>query len=1141
MRRFELPIAVFLLAVAFLVARLHDVQVVQHDVWATEAANLVRSYQIEPYRRGTIRDRAGRVVVRDQEVYELEFVWRDFRRGHPLGQVAMAWSLALGTPVSLEVALDDLDGMAQALVELTPGELLEFGRGGPLPLDGRVVTPAADEELAARTAGARFQLPGGQGEPAASVVAREVLVRGPAASVLRRRSRAGDLGYYLYRLLDLSPREERMARRFVEDSGLRDRSYLELAAMATGVGTDQVRAALADRLDEGLAHLARLAHELEWAAIAPPRGVTAGDGTGTPSWGDRSEVARLVALVEARRSEVEDDIADALFLAAVGAPPWRYDQTNLARIDLRWLDRLLGWDPNRRYEWLRRRGTEWPAMVRDWVAGHVIARTKLAMAAGTDDAGDALLAAVAHTFRTDAEDWSRRYGAPEDWRRVVDVEGLANLPRVLVAGEALQPDDVRGALAFQTDVRRTSRAAHGDLLVEVLGPSAFEPVAALLNSVLLAKSAAASLLGPEGAADALVKSLAEARQDWDPVDRDAVAALLLGLEVDLQRRITQLFDRLDPSRTVEALALRPERIGRAEETRRYVVRDRGSRPKVLGREPGYELVHLVTRHPRDFAGFHVRPTTRRVRPTDGDKDWNHHPDDVEVAKFLIGKVRHPYLVDLLRQRPSEVELAEMQRKLELPEADREEILELVEAAWHPDERMGGSGIEGWFDRELRGSEGYSEFQGLQDRSTSNRAPIHRPAVDGEDVWLTLDLELQQAAEGLLRQPRLPQDERRDEVWFASPVGAIVLATVDGDVLVAASTPLVPLPSGAEVPNDTDGQRRYAIDRTLRRPRAEPPGSIIKPLFAAYALQAGLVRVDETLAICLAGSPRMGETPKETKKPGWGRVDCASTWGHSNDHRRPLAMEEALMVSCNTYFAALGELKFDGPTMRDALGRFGLGAPTGVRYDPVGRSGLVENSAFRHGSKVAQETGPDTGPMRQLIANGLTYLDVNVVQMARAYAGLATGVLPTMRLVGRIGEQALPLEGTPLGIDETHLAKVRGALRKVITTSGGSGYHKGLDDRTLNFAIAGKTGSADYRLIRKGESTLPGQDDEYMRKHAWFAGFFPYEAPRYVVIVYMHDSSETASHGAVYLASQFLTLPEVQAYVHGSDVHEGGPR
>lgn len=1144
MRRFELPIAVFLVAVAFLVARLYDVQVTQHAVWATEAANLVRSHHVEPYRRGDIRDREGRVVARDHEVYELEFVWRDFRRGHPLGQVAMAWSLVLGSPVSLAEAQRDLSARAAVLSRLSPREVLEFGRGAPLALAGVEVVADAPAELAALERDATFGArPGNAGEGEVS--------RGLAAQRLRRGTRAGDLGFYVYRLLGLSSREERALRRLAEDPELAERSFVELASIATGVGPDQVARDLEARIAAGLEHLGRLAQRLDWQAIDP------GVEMARAAFDRLPPTERLVAVIEARRAAVDDDTADALFAAALGCPPWRFDQANLGRLDLAWLDRLLSWSPARRLAWIRRRGSAWPLMVDDWVADHVIARAKLGVRQGGLDAADALLGALAHAFRADAEAWARRNGVAEDWRKVDALDGIANLPGALEGADGFRAADLAGALCFQDPRRRASSAAHEDLLVEVLGPALDGAARALdeARRVTAPKGAAAPALPaapttPTLAAKHLVtRTVSKERLDWDVADREAVAALLLALEVELQRRTTELLVRLVPEGAVDpaagaggtlgAIRVTEARIGRAEESRRYVVRDRGSRPKVIGREPGYELVHLVTRHPREFAGFGVRPTTRRERPD----AVNTHDDGALVAAHLIGSVRHPYLVDLLKQRPSELELAEMQRQLALPEEDREAILELVEAAWHPDERMGGSGIEGWFDRELRGREGYTEFQGLQDRKGENRAPIHRPAEGGKDVWLTLDLELQRAAEEFLRAPGAPPpEESTDQQWFLFPVGAIVLARTDGEVLVAASAP-IDGPKGARarggvVPPDTDGQWLVATERTLGRPRFQPPGSIVKPLFAAYALQRLGVEFGQGLAACDGDSPRIGvgADPKSPPHAGFGVVDCNVKNGHSrvvsHDTRHLMTMSEALTVSCNSYFAALGERHYRGDSMRAALELFGLGRPTGVRFDPVGRTGLGEVSAFPSSDAFRAGRVPEAEVQRQYIANGLVHLEASVVQMARAYAGLATGALPTMRLVGRIGDEGVAADVEPLPIDAAHLERVRSSLRSVITDPNGSGHGKGLDKETLGYALAGKTGSADYRFISKPEG---GATTGYMRKHAWFAGYFPAEAPRFVVILYVHDTATTASRITTYLASRFLQLPEVVEFLREEGV------
>ena len=105
---------------------------------------------------------------------------------------------------------------------------------------------------------------------------------------------------------------------------------------------------------------------------------------------------------------------------------------------------------------------------------------------------------------------------------------------------------------------------------------------------------------------------------------------------------------------------------------------------------------------------------------------------------------------------------------------------------------------------------------------------------------------------------------------------------------------------------------------------------------------------------------------------------------------------------------------------------------------------------------------------------------------------------------------------------------------VIEEPGGSAYGKGLDASKLGFSFVCKTGSADIGpglvpdyhhkdFVRGG----PLDPVEGTRKHTWIAGWFPAENPRYVALFYLHDTATTSSHGAVYLAAQFLSNPLVR--------------
>ncbi|MEC8495858.1 MAG: penicillin-binding transpeptidase domain-containing protein, partial [Planctomycetota bacterium] len=306
------------------------------------------------------------------------------------------------------------------------------------------------------------------------------------------------------------------------------------------------------------------------------------------------------------------------------------------------------------------------------------------------------------------------------------------------------------------------------------------------------------------------------------------------------------------------------------------------------------------------------------------------PDGVTpLASRLIGKVRSPYLVDVLADRPERERLATLRRKLELPEDDREQILRLIDDSYRPGERVGASGLEAWLDEELRGKNGVFEEQGLQDRVAGNRDPIYRGAEDGQDVVLTLDVGLQRAAESVLMAPVYPtKDTRADPEWFERPVGAIVLATVEGEILAAASWPAVPDKRDDEVARRRDGEQKNARERTLGRATGMSPGSVVKPLMAAYALQ--FLGLDRSRSyVCDADEPRLGAKAEEKRESnrwlhaGWGKVNCNSRLGHSRKYGR-INMRDALCYSCNVYFAGIAEELFDPGHMMKAYETFGFG-------------------------------------------------------------------------------------------------------------------------------------------------------------------------------------------------------------------------
>lgn len=71
-------------------------------------------------------------------------------------------------------------------------------------------------------------------------------------------------------------------------------------------------------------------------------------------------------------------------------------------------------------------------------------------------------------------------------------------------------------------------------------------------------------------------------------------------------------------------------------------------------------------------------------------------------------------------------------------------------------------------------------------------------------------------------------------------------------------------------------------------------------------------------------------------------------------------------------------------------------------------------------------------------------------------------------------------------------------------------------------MAAKTGSADL--------TSTAVDGSRVLKHTWVAGWFPAEDPVGILVVFVHRTTRTSSHGATWLARQFLKRPEVTAWL-----------
>ncbi|MGK0217517.1 MAG: hypothetical protein ACI9HE_000995, partial [Planctomycetota bacterium] len=672
------------LVLVLVLARLYDVQVREHEVWATEAAALQRSETTLPFRRGGIYDRKGRSWVRDEVRYELEFVWRDFRRGHPLGNLAQLRSLLACKPVSLQEAVQDPGIWAEALVALTPQGISDFAKGE--------------------------RIEGGSGLSVAALQPDEE--RRDLARAERRGARAAAMHFYLQRLLGVSNRESSALRDLRKDEG-RELPYLTLVAMvrrgsgeSLGEALQRERRRLRERTDESLDRLTSLAKAIDWADMP-------GDWSGPVL---PAPLAMLLQVLEDVRTKAEDAAADRLFSTAAGFRPGRLSESNLQRLDLDWLRQCVYWDTARLHEWIEGRGKGWEREVERVLAGHVFARMRLDSGENRSTA-DRVLDALAYFFVDPSERPISGTEHDSFWDEFRKLEVLAELPYALEHGDELRPADLRQVLPLEEFKLRSSDLKGAQL------------VAAALRGLPQAEQA-----------EHLLDLAEQPGSDWQAGELEPLEGVLMAWDDLLQMRLGGLLQELP-----QPVSFSSGRLRAALEARDHVVKDMDARSRSFSRKPSLELVHMVERHREHYSGFSVRSVTDRVPVALS--SWAE--DEVRggtavkrlVGSDLVGKVRAPQLESLLAQEAGLRELRRLQRKLELQDQEQDTIYQIVEARYHPDQSVGSTGIEGYLDRELTGRNGYREVVGLEEQNGQGRPALYHPPVDGQDVELTLDLDL----------------------------------------------------------------------------------------------------------------------------------------------------------------------------------------------------------------------------------------------------------------------------------------------------------------------------------------------------------------------------------------------------------------
>ena len=491
--------------------------------------------------------------------------------------------------------------------------------------------------------------------------------------------------------------------------------------------------------------------------------------------------------------------------------------------------------------------------------------------------------------------------------------------------------------------------------------------------------------------------------------------------------------------------------------------------------PGFRIVEYLKRdYPPETRDLFPRFIGKTTTP------WPAHLKAIEASRTALEKLV------LLEEKTSEQCLEEEALRYRIRQFDLRE-----------DEEVGVTGMEALFEPVLRGTRGYV----LKETDPISRAPRFLeeiPPVRGQDVVLTLDAALQAVCEREIAATGFP--------------GSVVIMDVRTGAVAAMAT--APQPDRRRIERDymalAKDERHPLYFRPLKGYFPPPPGSVAKLASALAGLEEGLI-TPETRFHCT-----------RVIRGGRSTLHCEGLHGS-------IGVSEAIVKSCNVYFYRVGERFFElgQPEGFNRLaawyGTFGFGRRTGLT-DPA-LYGLPSNKAALNMEIAAPLKTIDRGIanlMRFAIGQG-AFDDVTPIQVARMAAGIATGSLPQPHIVSRIGEEPFfPPAPEPLPVAEAHLDLVRKAMIDVVNTRAGTARPSDAHKRDLRpFKVAGKTGTPQ---VGEGEKT-----------HACFAGYFPWDAPRYSFSVFVEDCDKHGGDAAAPVLNRILESVEAKPYLGEGDV------
>ena len=386
------------------------------------------------------------------------------------------------------------------------------------------------------------------------------------------------------------------------------------------------------------------------------------------------------------------------------------------------------------------------------------------------------------------------------------------------------------------------------------------------------------------------------------------------------------------------------------------------------------------------------------------------------------------------------------------------------ARYSQGDNVGKAGIERQYNDVLMGVDGQRRVM-VDNQGRERQLIDYKPAVPGENLQLTIDLDLQAVAELAM------ETRKRGAVVALDPRSGEVLAMVSFpafDPSLFASR--ISIADYNALKNNPDIP---LLNRAIQGQLA--PGSTFKPIMAIAGLETGTV--DEHSAfVCHGGANFYGAYRHCHLKSGHGTVDL---------HR-------AIGQSCDVYFYNLGDRMGIDKIARYAE-MAGLGKKTGIDL-PYEQDGIVPSTKWKVRNFRQKWYAGETIS----VAIGQGALTVTPLQLANAVGGLSMGgVWFKPHLVKEPARLDPPRKEK---LDTLNVQRVVSGMYGVVN-EGGTGYLA----RLPGVELCGKTGTAQ---IASNEYVKAHKQERDFTDNAWFVGFAPRENPEIVVVALL----EGGGHG-----------------------------